>query len=134
MKLNHITQLPRCYLNIGNNGNYGNFKININIGKYKLLDTHVISSSMPSEQLTFNFFDKFKVYDLMNIGHVSFSITGSEQNSDNKISIDIDENLTTNHHVEYIDLSSYSDYTYSATTDVSIRSDAVLTITIADYN
>ena len=70
----------------------------------------------------------------MDMGYVNFSITGGEQNSDNKISIDIDENLTTNHHVEYIDLSSYSDYTYSATTDVSIRSDAVLTITIADYN
>ena len=69
----------------------------------------------------------------MDMGYVNFSITGSEQNSDNKISIDIDENLTTNHYVEYIDLSSYSGYTYSATTDVSIRSDAVLTISIADY-
>ena len=131
---NPATGHAKCYLNVGNNGNYGNFKININIGKYKLLDNHFISSSMPSEQLTFNFFDKFKVYDLMNMGYVSFSITGSAQNNKNKISIDIDENLTTNHHVEYIDLSSYSNYTYSVTTDVSIRSDAVLTITIADYN
>ena len=131
---NPATGHAKCYLNVGNNGNYGNFKININIGKYKLLDNHFISSSMPSEQLTFNFFDKFKVYDLMNMGYVSFSITGSAQNNKNKISIDIDENLTTNHYVEYINLSSYSDYTYSATTDVSIRSDAVLTITIADYN
>ena len=124
----------KCYLNVGSNGNYGNFNININIGKYKLLDNHFISSSMPMEKLTFDFFDKFKVYDSMGMGYVSFSITGSAQNHKNKISIDIDENLTTNHHVEYIDLSSYSDYTYSATTDVSIRSDAVLTITIADYN
>ena len=131
---NPATGHAKCYLNIGTNGNYGNFNININIGKYKLLDNHFISSSMPSEQLTFNFFDKFKVYDLMNMGYVSFSITGSAQNNKNKISIDIDENLTTNHHVEYIDLSSYSNYTYSVTTDVSIRSDAVLTITIADYN
>ena len=131
---NPATGHAKCYLNVGNNGNYSNFKININIGKYKLLDNHFISSSMPTEKLTFNFFDKFKVYDLMNMGYVSFSITGGEQNSDNKISIDIDENLTTNHHVEYIDLSSYSNYTYSVTTDVSIRSDAVLTITIADYN
>lgn len=123
----------KCYLNVGNNGNYGNFKININIGKYKLLDNHFISSSMPSEQLTFDFFDKFKVYDSMGMGYVSFSITGSAQNNKNKISIDIDENLTTNNYVEYIDLSSYSDYTYSATTDVSIRSDAVLTISITDY-
>ena len=124
----------RCYLNVGSNGNYGNFNININIGKYKLLDNHFISSSTPLEKLTFNFFDKFKVYDSMGMGYVSFSITGSAQNHKNKISIDIDENLTTDHHVEYIDLSSYSDYTYSATTNVSIRSDAVLTITIADYN
>ena len=131
---NPATGHAKCYLNVGNNGNYGNFKININIGKYKLLDNHFISSSMPTEKLTFNFFDKFKVYDLMNMGYVSFSITGSAQNNKNKISIDIDENLTTNHHVEYIDLSSYSNYTYSVTTDVSIRSDAVLTITIADYN
>ena len=131
---NPATGHAKCYLNVGNNGNYGNFKININIGKYKLLDNHFISSSMPIEKLTFNFFDKFKVYDLMGMGYVSFSITGSAQNNKNKISIDIDENLTTNHHIEYIDLSSYSDYTYSATTDVSIRSDAVLTITIADYN
>ena len=131
---NPATGHAKCYLNVGNNGNYSNFKININIGKYKLLDNHFISSSMPTEKLTFNFFDKFKVYDLMNMGYVSFSITGSAQNNKNKISIDIDENLTTNHHVEYIDLSSYSNYTYSVTTDVSIRSDAVLTITIADYN
>ena len=131
---NPATGHAKCYLNVGNNGNYGNFKININIGKYKLLDNHFISSSMSTERLTFNFFDKFKVYDLMGMGYVSFSITGSAQNNKNKISIDIDENLTTNHHIEYIDLSSYSDYTYSATTDVSIRSDAVLTITIADYN
>ena len=131
---NPATGHAKCYLNVGNNGNYGNFNININIGKYKLLDNYFISSSMPTKKLTFNFFDKFKVYDSMGMGYVSFSITGSEQNSNNKISIDIDENLTTNHHVEYINLSSYSDYTYSATTDVSIRSDAVLTITIADYN
>ena len=132
---NPATGYARCYLYVGNyNRGHNSFTINVKIGKYKLLDTHVISSSMPSEQLTFNFFDKFKVYDLMGMGYVSFSITGGEQNSDNKISIDIDENLTTNHYVEYINLSSYSDYTYSATTDVSIRSDAVLTITIADYN
>ena len=131
---NPATGHAKCYLNVGSNGNYGNFHININIGKYKLLDNHFISSSMPLEKLTFDFFDKFKVYDSMGMGYVSFSITGSAQNHKNKISIDIDENLTTNNYVEYIDLSSYSDYTYSATTDVSIRSDAVLTITIADYN
>lgn len=130
---NPATGHAKCYLNVGNNGNYGNFNININIGKYKLLDNHVISSSMPSEKLTFNFFDKFKVYDSMGMGYVSFSITGSAQNNKNKISIDIDENLTTDHHVEYIDLSLYSNYTYSVTTNVSIRSDAVLTISIADY-
>ena len=128
------TGYARCYLYVGNhNRGHNSFTINIKIGKYKLLDSHVISSSMPSEQLTFDFFDKFKVYDSMGMGYVSFSITGGAQNSDNKISIDIDENLTTNNYVEYIDLSSYSDYTYSATTDVSIRSDAVLTISIADY-
>ena len=132
---NPATGYARCYLYVGNyNRGHNSFTINVKIGKYKLLDTHVISSSMPTERLTFNFFDKFKVYDSMGMGYVSFSITGGEQNSDNKISIDIDENLTTNHYVEYINLSSYSDYTYSATTDVSIRSDAVLTITIADYN
>lgn len=124
----------RCYLYVGNhNRGHNSFTINVKIGKYKLLDRHVISSSMPSEKLTFDFFDKFKVYDSMGMGYVSFSITGGAQNSDNKISINIDENLTTNNYVEYIDLSSYSDYTYSATTDVSIRSDAVLTISIADY-
>ena len=130
---NPATGHAKCYLNVGSNGNYSNFHININIGKYKLLDNHFISSSMPMEKLTFDFFDKFKVYDSMGMGYVSFSITGSAQNHKNKISIDIDENLTTDHHVEYIDLSSYSDYTYSATTNVSIRSDAVLTISIADY-
>ena len=128
------TGYARCYLYVGNhNRGHNSFTINVKIGKYKLLDSHVISSSMPSEQLTFDFFDKFKVYDSMGMGYVSFSITGGAQNSDNKISIDIDENLTTNNYVEYIDLSSYSNYTYSATTDVSIRSDAVLTISIADY-
>ena len=131
---NPATGYARCYLYVGNhNRGHNSFTINVKIGKYKLLDNHIINSSMSGAKLTFNFFNKFKVYDSMDMGYVNFSITGSEQNSDNKISIDIDENLTTNNYVEYIDLSSYSGYTYSATTDVSIRSDSVLTISIADY-